>query len=248
MGKRDVPLIKMENIHKSFGKIRALKDIEFEVRHAEVVGLVGDNGAGKSTLANILAGVYPPDRGKIYVEGIETKIRSPRNTLSLGIETIYQLTTLIEGMDIKRNVFLARELTKRFGPFQFLDLKRMGEEALQCISKIGLKIRSSDIDIKELSGGQRQAVAIASALYHKQKLLILDEPTNNLSIRESRKILELIVSLKEQGVSSIFITHNLHDVYPVADRICILRRGENCGVWDKEKTTIEEITRVIIQE
>lgn len=248
MVEQTTPLIRMKSIHKSFGKVKALYNVDFEIGLNEVVGLVGDNGAGKSTLIKILSGVYNPDRGDIYIEDTKVKLRSPGDALNLGIETIHQHAALVEGMDIKRNVFIGRELTKWYGFFKLLDLKKMGEMALECVSEIGLKIHSANINIEELSGGQRQAVAIASALYHKQRLLILDEPTNNLSIKESRKILEIIKSLKNQNISSIFITHSLHDVYPISDRIYVLKHGKNYGVWKKEDTTIEQITDMITED
>ncbi|HID17520.1 TPA: sugar ABC transporter ATP-binding protein [Candidatus Bathyarchaeota archaeon] len=242
------PLVKMVNIHKWFGKVYALKGVNFTVNHAEVVGLVGDNGAGKSTLIKILSGIYPPDEGKIYFEGKEVRFSSPKEAMKLGIETIHQDIVLASLMSIARNIFMGRELENRVGIIKLLDLKKMREESIKALSDIGLFITDPDTIVENLSGGQRQGVAIARAMYFKTKLLILDEPTNNLSVKESARVLEFIKGLKNAGISSIFITHNLHHVYPVADRIVVLSHGRNVGTFRKEETSIEHITQMITAE
>lgn len=241
-------LVEMRDIWKSFGRVTALRGVNFEVHRGEVVGLVGDNGAGKSTLIKILSGVFPPDKGHILWEGKEINIRSPRHAMDLGIETIHQSGALIEAMSVKRNVFLGRELTKRFLGMRLLDLQRMREEALQCVTQVGLSLRSADIPVAALSGGQRQAVAIGTAIYHKQKLLILDEPTNNLSVRESKRVLEMTKRLRDEGISCILISHNMHDVYPVSDRIYVLRHGEVLGVWSQEEISVEKLIDFVSQD
>jgi simple sugar transport system ATP-binding protein len=174
----------MVNIHKWFGKIYALKGVDFCVNRAEVVGLVGDNGAGKSTLIKILSGVYPPDIGEIFFEEKRVSFKSPKNAIELGIETLYQDIALVPQMDVARNFFLGREITKDLGPVKFLDLKRMAQESLKSLEAIGLRIADPRISVENLSGGQRQGVALARAMYFKRKLVILDEPTNNLSVRK----------------------------------------------------------------
>jgi simple sugar transport system ATP-binding protein len=239
-------LVEMRKIHKWFGSVRALEDVYFTVGRNEVVGLVGDNGAGKSTLIKILSGVYPPDEGEIYFEDKKVQFSSPRNAMKAGIETIYQQTALVDVMNVMRNVFMGREPVRRIGPIGWLKIKNMTQESAKALEKVDLHLRSSSTLVGELSGGQRQGVAIARAMYFKTKLLILDEPTNNLSVKESRKVLQFIEDLKNQNVSSIFITHNLYHVYPVADRITILAHGKKIGEFTEDKPSIEELIKVMI--
>jgi len=242
---RKAPLVEMKSIHKWYGKVHALKGVNFEVDYNEIVGLVGDNGAGKSTLIKTLCGVYTPDEGEIFFEGRRVKFSSPRDAIEMGIETIHQDTALVNTMDIKRNIFLGREPVCNFGPVKWLSLKEMARNSLAALKKVGLELKSSSVNIDELSGGQRQGIAIARAMYFKTKLLLLDEPTNNLSVKESEKVLQYIQELKKQGTSSVFITHNLYAVYPIADRIAVLRLGENLGEFKKEETSIEELTELL---
>jgi simple sugar transport system ATP-binding protein len=238
-------LVHLSNIHKWFGRVCALEGVELDVGRREIVGLVGDNGAGKSTLIKILSGVYPPDRGEIRWNGKKVVFSSPEDAIRAGIETIYQETAVVDTMSIMRNIFMGREMVRRFGPFSWLDLKKMATESIKALEMVDLHLRSPSAMVGELSGGQRQGVAIARAMYFKTKLLILDEPTNNLSVKESKRILEFIKELKNQGISSIFITHNLHHVYPVADRIFVLSRGKEIGEFRKEQTSIDELTELI---
>ena len=236
----------MVNIHKWFGKIYALKGVDFCVNRAEVVGLVGDNGAGKSTLIKILSGVYPPDIGEIFFEEKRVSFKSPKNAIELGIETLYQDIALVPQMDVARNFFLGREITKDLGPVKFLDLKRMAQESLKSLEAIGLRIADPRISVENLSGGQRQGVALARAVYFKRKLVILDEPTNNLSVKESMKVLEYVSRLKEEGISSIFVTHNIHHVYSVADRIVVLSHGRKVGDYLKDDISVDEIIQMVV--
>jgi simple sugar transport system ATP-binding protein len=241
----NTPIVQLTNIHKWFGRVCALEGVELDVDYSEIVGLVGDNGTGKSTLIKILSGVFPPDKGEIKFQGQNVEFASPEEAINAGIETIYQETAVVDTMSIMRNIFMGREVTHRFGPFRWLDLKKMGRESMNALKMVDLHLRSPSTIVGELSGGQRQGVAIARAMYFKTKLLILDEPTNNLSVKESKRILEFIKELKKQGISSIFITHNLHHVYPVADRIFVLSHGKEVGVYLKEETSIEELTDLI---
>ncbi len=239
-------LVEMRGISKSFGHVQALKDVDFQVGYREVVGLLGDNGAGKSTLIKILTGVYPPDSGEIYFEGRKVRFTSPRDARDLGIETVYQDLALIELMGISRNFFLGREPVRRLGPFRFLDKRRIDEITERVMGEIGIRIRSPNEPVAILSGGERQSVAIGRAMHFGAKLLILDEPTSALSLKESQKVLDHVLEVKERGLSVIFITHNLYHVYSVADRFVILSHGRKVGDLRREETTQEEVAELIV--
>jgi len=241
----EVPLVELTNIHKSFGRVCALEGVDVSVNHNEVVGLVGDNGAGKSTLIKILSGVYQPDQGEIRWEGKKVKFSSPKDAIRIGIETIHQEAALVDKMSIMRNIFIGREPVVKIGPVGWLDIKKMAKESMKALEGVALYLRSLEAPVEELSGGQRQGVAIARAMYFKTKLLILDEPTNNLSVKESKRILEFVTDLKSQGVSSIFITHNLYHVYPIADKIVVLSHGKKIGEFKKEETSVDKLTELI---
>lgn len=243
MGK--LPLVKLVNIHKWFGRVSALEGVDLSADYNEIVGLVGDNGAGKSTLIKILSGVYSPDKGEIRWEGKKINFSSPKNAIKLGIETIHQEAALVDKMNIMRNIFIGREPVIRFGPMGWLNMKKMASESMRALEGVALYLRSPQALVEELSGGQRQGVAIARAMYFKTKLLVLDEPTNNLSVKESKRILRSVTELKEQGISSIFITHNLYHVYPIADRIVVLSHGKKVGEFKKEETSIDDLTELI---
>ena len=236
-------LVALSGIRKYFGRVCALESVSLDVGYNEVVGLVGDNGAGKSTLIKILSGVFPPDEGEIQWLGKPVRFRSPADAIRAGIETIFQETAVVDSMTVMRNIFMGRELV--LGPLQWLDVKRMRRESMSALELVDLRLRSPNAVVGELSGGQRQGVAIARAMHFKTRLLILDEPTNNLSVKESKRILDFIVELKKQGISSVFITHNLNHVYPVADRIFVLSHGSEVGVFRKDQTSIEALTELI---
>jgi len=239
-------LLEMIGIEKWYGRVRAVHGIDVKVGRDEVIGLVGDNGAGKSTLIKVLSGVYPPDKGKIIWESREVHLGSPRDAMQLGIETIYQEPALIDKVSIMRNIFMGREPTSPVGPLKWLAVRTMAKESVRALEGVALALRSPQAIVEQLSGGQRQGVAIARAMYFKTKLMILDEPTNNLSVKESHKILNFVADLKAQGISSIFITHNLQHVYPVADRIVVLSHGSKIGDFDKTDTSVEELTTLIV--
>jgi simple sugar transport system ATP-binding protein len=233
----------MVNTQKWFGKVHALKGVDFEVGPAEVVGLLGDNGAGKSTLIKILSGFYSGDEGQIYFEGRKVRIASPREARRLGIETVYQEQALVPFMSIARNIFMGREPVRALG---FLNKKGMNSESMAALARIELHLRSPDALIEMLSGGERQGVAIARALHFKAKLVILDEPTIALSIKESREVLEFIQQLKRQGVAAIFITHNLYHAHPVAERFVVLNRGRKVADVRREDVSIERLSELIV--
>jgi simple sugar transport system ATP-binding protein len=233
-------------LQKWYGAVCALRSVDFRARHGEIIGLVGDNGAGKSTLIKILSGVHTQDSGRILFEGSEVRIPHPRTAMQLGIETIYQYTAMIPDMTIAQNFSIGREplLVGRRG-FGIVDRVKMRENAMEGLKGVGLHIRGPDVAVKALSGGQRQGVAIARAMHYRSKLLILDEPTNHLSVKETNKVLDQVVELKAQGVASIFISHNLHHIYPIADRIVVMARGEKIADTPRAETSVDEMTRLI---
>ncbi len=239
-------LVKMVGIKKSFGTVQALKGIDFDVDYGEIVGLVGDNGAGKSTLIKILTGVFPPNEGDIFFEGRKETIDSPKKARDLGIETVYQNLALIELMSISRNFFLGREIFNRFANLiPILNMRRMNQITETSLKDMGIAIRSVEETVSTLSGGERQSVAIGRAVHFGAKLLILDEPTAALSVRESRRVLDHVIEAKEEGVSVIFITHNIYHVYSVADRLTVLERGVKVGDFKKETVTPEDIMEIL---
>lgn len=238
-------LVNMVNISKSFGKVQALKDVNFAVNYSEVVGLLGDNGAGKSTLLKILVGFHKPDKGEIYLEGEKVSFLSPLEARLRGIEIVYQDFALVNLMSIARNFFLAREPIRKIGPFHFLDKERMNKESERVLKEIGVSIRSTEETVSYLSGGERQAVTIGRALFFGVKLLALDEPTANLSIKEASKVLDVIKQAKNQGISVIFITHNVYHVYPVADRFVVLDHGIKIAEYNREEVSPEDIVETI---
>ena len=237
------PLISVRNLHKWYSGVHALKGVNFDVQPGEVCGLVGDNGAGKSTLIKILSGVQRPNRGEIRIDGRLVEITSPKSAMKLGIETIYQDNSMVPTMSIARNLFIGREpLRFAIGGLGLLDYQRMREGVMRAIADVDLQVRSPDALLGELSGGQRQGVAIARAMHFKSKLLILDEPTNHLSVKETSKVLGFVRSLPAQGVTGILISHNLHHVFQSCERIVVMARGEI--VFDKPigETNVDEIS------
>lgn len=235
-------IVRMEGITKRFGGIHALENVDFELNHDEVVGLVGDNGAGKSTLIKILAGVYRADDGEIFFEGEKVHIESPSFAKSLGIETVHQDRGLVGSFDIASNIFLGREPTQ----FGLLDLGRMRKESQALLDRLGIQISSTKAITYNLSGGQQQAVAVARAIYTNPKVVILDEPTAALAVTEVGKVLNLINQLKERGISVIFISHTLQEIFTVSDRIVILRSGKKVGDKRTEETDMEEVVKLMV--
>jgi simple sugar transport system ATP-binding protein len=238
-------MVNMVNIHKNFGHVRALRGVSFGVGRGEVVGLLGDNGAGKSTLIKVLTGLYPPDEGEIYFEGKQTRFSSPREARDAGIEAVYQSLGLVDLMTISRNLFLGRELTRKVGPVNLLDLKKMEEETERVLQQTGIRRQSPDAVTAVLSGGERQSINIGRAMYFEAKLVILDEPTTALSVRETEMVLDFIERLKASGLPVVFITHNIYHVYQVADRFAILDRGVKIGEFHEEDVQAEDIIEVI---
>lgn len=238
------PVVKMIGICKKFGANQALKEVDFILNKNEIVGLVGDNGAGKSTLIKILTGIYPADKGDIYIDGKKVNWRMPLQARAAGIETVYQDLALVNLMSMSRTFFLGKELIKNHY-FRILDKKKMEVESIKSLQALGIKLPNPSEIVGNLSGGQKQSVALARSIYFGAKLLILDEPTASLSIKESQKVLNIIKEIKKKGVSIIFITHNIYHVYSVADRFTILERGEKIKDIEKKYATPEDIIKII---
>ena len=246
MSNNSQSMIRCEKMNKWYGGIHALKDVSIDIKKGESVGLVGDNGAGKSTFIKILSGVHKQDSGNFYFDGKLTHIKNAKDSMRLGIETIYQDSALAPTLSIARNLFVGREPTNyNIGSFGLMDRSKMATEALEAIKRVELDLRSADDLVETLSGGERQGVVIARALYFRTKVLIMDEPTNHLSVKETAKVLNWIEKLKSEGTTCIFITHNLHHVYPVSDRLIVFARGEKIADVYKKETSIEELTRMI---
>jgi len=239
------PLIKMVNIKKNFGNIEALKGVDFEVYPDEIVGLVGDNGAGKSTLMRILSGIYPPTEGEIYFQEKKISFSSPRDSRMLGIEAVHQGFGLAELMSISKNIFLGAEPVKKFGPLKFLDLDKMAKETISVLEKVGIKRMKPNYIINGLSGGQRQSIKIARAVYFKAKMIILDEPHMALSVRERDKIWDMIMELKQRKVAAVYISHDIGIVYNLADKFVILDAGTKIGEFKKGEVSLEDLTNII---
>jgi simple sugar transport system ATP-binding protein len=221
------PVIECRNLQKWYSGVHALKNVSLTIQPGESVGLVGDNGAGKSTLIKILSGVHRQDSGQIRIEGKDVDFRSPKDAMHHGLETIYQYNSMVPTMSIARNLFIGREPLKwRIGNFGLIDQKRMRAESVRAIADVDLHLRSPDALVGELSGGQRQGVAIARAMHFKSKVLILDEPTNHLSVKETNKVIGFVRGLKAQGLTGIFISHNIQHVFQSCDRIVAMARGE----------------------
>ncbi|RKX80201.1 MAG: sugar ABC transporter ATP-binding protein [Spirochaetes bacterium] len=239
-------LVYMENVTVRFGKVVALRDVNFSVKKNEVVGLLGDNGAGKSTLIKALNGYHQVDGGEIYFNGERTNFQSPRDARDVGIETAYQDLALVNLMSISRNFFLGRELVMGNRFFKFLDKRKMDEVAAHSLAEVGLRnIREMHETVNFLSGGERQAIAIGRASYFGAKLLILDEPTAALSVAETEWVLRLVSEAKEKGLSVIIITHNAYEAYEVSDRFVVLQHGKNYADLKREETNAKELIEVI---
>jgi simple sugar transport system ATP-binding protein len=243
---KETPLLEMRNICKRYGSFVALDNMSFYIGKSEVVGLLGDNGAGKSTLVKMMSGINAPTSGEIYVNGQRATLDSRAESEAAGIETIYQDIALVDSMSITRNIFMGREISNRFG---FMDLKRMEEIAIEVLGG-AVQISGIDNPRKEvgfLSGGQKQAVAIARAVYFKRNILLLDEPTSALSVRETDHLLGYVRDLKRDGTSSVLVTHNLYHAFMVCDRFVVMSHGTKVFEAAKEDTTIEEVTDHVIR-
>src|SRR5438552_1465089 len=236
------PTLELRDVSKSFGSVQALTDVDFEVRIGEVMALVGDNGAGKSTLIKCIAGIHPMDDGEMMFEGEQVTVHGPKDAGKLGIEVVYQDLALCDNLDVVQNMYLGRE-ANRFAVLQEPPMEAKTRETLQSlrVTTIG-SIRQA---VATLSGGQRQSVAVARAVLWNSRLVILDEPTAALGVAQTEQVLALVKRLGEQGLGVVVISHNLHDVFETANRITVLRLGRNVGVFEREKTTQQEIVQAI---
>ncbi len=240
-------LVRMEHINKFFGRVQALNDVSFTVRKNEIVGLLGDNGAGKSTLIKILSGALTADSGEIYLHGSKVNIRNTTDAIAHGIETIYQDSALVTQLSIARNLFLGREPLKGPRLLHRMDQAMMNEAARKLLRQVGItKDIPPTTPVSALSGGERQAVAIARAMHFESDLIILDEPTNNLGVEETQGVLRFVRNARDSGHSCVFIAHNIYHVFQVVDRIVVLRRGKKVADdIDPKQTTIEDVEHII---
>lgn len=239
----ETPIIQMRDINKSFGAIKALDGVNLRLMPGEILGLVGDNSAGKSTLMKILSGAYTRDSGEVFLEGEEVHFHSPHDSRDRGIEMIYQDFALCGNMDIASNMFLGRWPKKGF----FVDKARMETEAEEILTRLKVDVSSVRLKVESLSGGRQQSVAIARAISFDPKVIILDEPTANLSVPATERLLETMEELKNHGVAQVIISHRLQDIFEVGDRIMVLKRGQNAGERLIKETTEEEVLGLIVQ-
>jgi simple sugar transport system ATP-binding protein len=239
------PVLEVRNVVKYFGTVIALKDISLRLMPGEVMCLLGDNGAGKSTLIKTLSGVHKPDEGEYLVEGKPVSFNSPRDALAHGIATVYQDLAMIPLMSISRNFFLGSEPTRGWGIFKRFDVAHASQIARDELNKMGIDIRDADQPVGTLSGGERQSVAIARAVYFGAKVLILDEPTSALGVKQAGVVLRYIARARAQGVAVIFITHNPHHAYPIGDKFVILKRGRIMGTYTKAELPRDEMIRMM---
>jgi simple sugar transport system ATP-binding protein len=238
-------LLEVHDLSKYFGSVIALKDVSMFVRPGEVTCLLGDNGAGKSTLIKMLSGVYQPDEGDYLFEGDRMRFTSPRDALSRGIATVYQDLAMIPLLSIWRNFFLGSEPTKGWGPWRRYDVRFAKDTTREELGKMGIDIRDPEQSVGTMSGGERQSVAIARAVYFGAKALILDEPTAALGVKQAGVVLRYIVQAKQRGIGVIFITHNPHHAYPVGDHFVILRRGRIYGDFTKRDLALSELVQMM---
>jgi simple sugar transport system ATP-binding protein len=239
------PLLEVRNVSKYFGSVIALKDISTTASAGEVTCVLGDNGAGKSSLIKALAGVHQPDEGQILVDGAPVRFATPRDALDAGIATVYQDLAMIPLMAIWRNFFLGSEPTRGWGLFRRFDVQAARQITMRELRSMGIDVRDPDQPVGTLSGGERQSVAIARAVYFGARLLILDEPTSALGVKQAGVVLRYIAQARDRGLGVILITHNPHHAYPVGDRFVVLNRGRMLGAWDKGGISRDELVKMM---
>ncbi|MGH1505141.1 MAG: ATP-binding cassette domain-containing protein [Acidimicrobiales bacterium] len=239
----ETPLLEAQGISKRFGSVQALYKVDLTLHAGEVLALVGDNGAGKSTLIKAISGNYPIDEGRFFFEGSEVRIDDPKDASDLGIEVVYQDLALCDNLTVTQNMFLGREEVSSLGVLSESAMRRRAAETMKSLAVTTLG--SVDLNVARLSGGQRQSVAVAKAVMWNSKVVILDEPTAALGVAQTRQVLDLVVRLAQQGLGVIVISHNLHDLFEIADRFLVLRLGQSIGTYDRAATTQQEIVEAI---
>ena len=234
-------VLEAKSVSKFFGTITALQNVDLHLNKGEVLGVVGDNGAGKSTLMKVLSGLYKPSEGSLFFDQEKVILNSPRDSQNLGLEMVYQDLALAGNLPIGDNIFLGREPTRKVGPFNFLDHKKRKQLTEEHLAKLKINVKSADQKVEELSGGQRQAVAIARATAFNAKIVLMDEPTAALAVKEVGKVLDLILNLKKLGVSVIVISHRMDDIFTVCDRVMALFQGTNFAESELKNTSRDEV-------
>lgn len=234
-------IIELKKVSRYFGSVIALKDIDIQVKLGEVHCLLGDNGAGKSTLIKTLAGVHRPSEGEYLYDGKPVRLKSPRDALDYGIATVYQDLALVPLMSVTRNFFMGREIIKGWGPFKRFDLEKANRIAQQGLADMGIHVRDPEQAIGTMSGGERQCLAIARAIHFGARVLILDEPTAALGVKQCANVLKVVAKARARGLAVILITHNVHHAFPIADRFTLLNRGQSMGTYMKSDVTREDI-------
>jgi simple sugar transport system ATP-binding protein len=240
------PFIKFDEVSKHYGAVRAVEKISLDVYEGEVLALLGDNGAGKSTLMSLAAGVQPPTSGTMSIAGEPVHLRSPKAAQEIGIETIFQDLAVCENLDAAANIFLGRETTRSRNPFSRLSRSKMAEQARETLKTLDIELPKMDAPVGDLSGGQRKAVAIARAVHWQARMVIMDEPTAALGVPEQRKVVELIHTLKASGLGVILVSHSMPEVFEVADRIVVLRRGQVVGDMRREEASVEQVVTLMV--
>lgn len=244
---RGQEVLRVVGVRKSFGQVQALDGVDMSVDSGEVVALVGDNGAGKSTLVKVISGVVPLDKGELYMHGARVVVHSPNDAVKLGIFTIHQDLGLADNLGTVENLFLGRALYRAIGPLRWVDFRAMRERTRAVLSELGIgNISDINLPVSQLSGGQRQTVAVARTTLNNCSVLLLDEPTASLGLREARHVMELVIRLRQQGVGLLLISHNIRQVFEVADRIVVLRLGRVATVFHRTETTPDGVVKAIM--
>ena len=243
------PILEVHGVSKSFGAVQALQDVDFEVYAGEVVGLVGDNGAGKSTLVKVIAGVHEADAGEIFIEGKQAAIKSPRDSIDLGIETVYQDLALCDNLDVVANLYIGREASRSrvlgIKGLSWLDETAMEKRAIDLLAELHIKIPSVRNVIASMSGGQRQSVAVTRSVMWDSKIILLDEPTAALGVEQTREVKNLIRKLRERNLGVVVISHNLAEVFDITDRVIVLRLGRRTATFDTKTASPEQVVAAI---
>lgn len=241
------PILELKDIHKNFGPIQALRGVNLKLHPGEVLGLLGDNGAGKSTLMKVVSGAYIPNKGTYHLDGREVRFTSPKDARRERLEMVYQDLALCDTLDVAHNLFLGREPVRSVAGIRLVDHRALHQEAERVLARLHIKVPSTHVTVKNLSGGQRQAIAIGRAVSFDPKVLILDEPTAALAVKEVEEVLDLIRRLRDQGVGVILISHRLQDVMAVADRLMFMYEGRSVAERRTKDTSLEEVIQLIVQ-